>query len=187
MTLPGQFTSFSAEGNDHYMAELPSVEPSPVAYIQQTRAQYDSLGYPPYQWFEAEDVPRLAPLSKPLKESKLGLVSTGGTYVSGQTAFYYKDDASIRQIPSSTDIEDIRFSHIMENYLVEAWQDPGVLFPIEQLRGMQKDGLIGALADDFVSCMGGIYSQRKVKEELIPEIEAAVNKQSLDVLLLVPL
>jgi D-proline reductase (dithiol) PrdB len=173
--------------SNHYQIEQSSTKPKPTEYIQQTRQRYDSLGYPPYQWFQAEDLPELAPLSKPLSESKLGLLSSAGTYVSGQTAFFYKDDASIRQIPSGTGASDLRFSHIMENYLVEAWQDPGVLFPIEQLRGMVADGLIGSLADNFISCMGGIYSQRKVRDELIPEVEAAVDEQNLDVLLLVPL
>ena len=187
MTLPSESSGLSAKVNGHYQAEQPSVVPKPVEYIQQTRDRYDSLGYPPYQWFQAEEVPKLAQMSKSLSDAKLGLVSTGGTYVKGQKAFYYKDDASIRQISSQTDPEDLRFSHIMENYLVEAWQDPGVLFPIEQLRSMEQDGLIGSLADNFISCMGGIYSQRKVISELIPKIEAVVDKQKLDLLFLVPL
>ena len=187
MTLSDESHDPTVKANYHYSAELPSMEPTPVTYIQQTRERYKGLGYPPYQWFEATEVPALVPLLKPLHESKLGVVSTAGTYVSGQTAFYYKADASIRQIPASTNLSDIRFSHIMENYLVEAWQDAGVLFPLEQLQGMEEAGLVGSLADNFISCMGGIYSQRKVTNELIPEIEAAVDKQALDLLLLVPL
>ena len=79
-----------------YMVLSPKALPMPTAYIEQTRRQYDSLGYPPYQWFEAEDAPVLTKMSKPLSESKLGLISTAGTYVAGQQAYYYKDYASIR-------------------------------------------------------------------------------------------
>lgn len=170
-----------------YIALSPKVLPVPMAYIEQTRRQYNGLGYPPYEWFEAEDAPVLAKISKPLDESKLGLISTAGTYVAGQQAYYYKDDASIREIPSNTDVSDLRFSHIMENYLVEAWQDPGVVFPIEALRKLDKDGMVGELAEEFLACMGGIYSQRRVNEELIPQLEAVVDRQRLDLLLLVPL
>lgn len=170
-----------------YSAPKPQTKPEPVAYIEQTRSRYDGLGYPPYEWFQADDIGELAPISKPLSESRLGLISSAGTYVTGQTAFFYKDDASIREISSSTVLADLRFSHIMENYLVEAWQDPGVLFPIEALQRLEQQGVIGSLAENFISCMGGIYSQRKVINELIPAIEAAVDRQELDLLLLVPL
>ena len=170
-----------------YRALSPKLLPVPMAYIEKTRRQYNGLGYPPYEWFEAEDAPVLAKISKPLDESKLGLISTAGTYVAGQQAYYYKDDASIREIPSNTDVSDLRFSHIMENYLVEAWQDPGVVFPIEALRKLDKDGMVGELAEEFLACMGGIYSQRRVNEELIPQLEAVVDRQRLDLLLLVPL
>lgn len=173
--------------NARYDAKTPQTNPEPVAYIEQTRQRYDGLGYPPYQWFEAEDIAELAPISKPLSESRLGLISSAGTYVTGQTAFFYKDDASIREISSMTNPADLRFSHIMENYLVEAWQDSGVLFPVEALQSLEQSGVIGSLADNFISCMGGIYSQRKVINELIPELEAAVERQKLDLLLLVPL
>jgi hypothetical protein len=35
--------------------------------------------------------------------------------------------------------------------------------------------------------MGGIYSQRRVREELIPTVEDAFAEQAVDVALLVPL
>lgn len=170
-----------------YRIDPPVTRPAAVSYIRQTRDLYDGLGYPPYQWFEADTDPALAPLKKPLSQSRLGLISSSGTYLEGQVAYYYKDDTSIREISSQSDLSDMRFSHITENYLTEAWQDPGVIFPIEPLRRLQKEGLIGELADNFISCMGGIYSQRRVHQELIPNIEIAIERQQLDLLLLVPL
>jgi D-proline reductase (dithiol) PrdB len=107
--------------------------------------------------------------------------------VHGQVAYYYKDDTSIRAIPNDTRIEDLRFSHIMENYLVEARQDPCTVFPIEALAQLQTEGFIGELAEDYFSCMGGIYSKNRVRTELIPNLETAIDQQQLDLLLLVPL
>jgi len=163
------------------------MKPTPTEYIKQTRENYEKLGFEPYAWYEAEDAPSFASLSKPLSESRLGLVSTAGTYLQGQVAYYYKDDTGVRAIPSNSQIEDLRFSHIMENYLVEARQDPCTVFPIEALNSLASDGTIGELSENFFSCMGGIYSTRRVKTELIPNLEAAVEKENLDLLLLVPL
>jgi D-proline reductase (dithiol) PrdB len=159
----------------------------PVSYIRQTKDLYDSLGYEPYKWFEADSPPAFVKPAKPLSESRLGLLSTAGTYVAGQVAYYYKDDTGARTIPSDTRISDIRFSHVTENYLEEARQDPGCVFPIEALRKLQRDGSIGELADNYFSCMGGIYSQRRVMEELAPSLETAINGEKIDILLMVPL
>ncbi|MBV1880241.1 MAG: glycine/betaine/sarcosine/D-proline family reductase selenoprotein B [Pseudomonadales bacterium] len=159
----------------------------PVSYIQQTKALYDSLGYEPYKWFAADSEPAFTKLKQPLSECKLGLVSTAGTYVAGQVAYYYKDDTSVRAIPSNTPVEDIRFSHVTENYLVDARQDPRCTVPLEALQTLQKKGVIGSLANNFFSCMGGIYSQRRVVDELIPALEKGIADEEIDVLLMVPL
>ena len=159
----------------------------PVSYIQQTKDLYDSLGYEPYKWFEADSAPDFVKPAKPLSQSKLGLVSTAGTYLAGQIAYYYKDDTGIRGIPSDSAVADIRFSHVTENYLVDARQDPRCVFPIEALRSLCEGGVIGSLADNYFSCMGGIYSQRRVREELIPALGKRIRDEKIDVLLLVPL
>ena len=160
---------------------------APVSYIRQTRELYDSLGYPPYRWFEADSDPSLSQAAKPLSESRLAMISSAGAYVAGQVAYYYKDDTSIRAISSDTPVEQLRFSHITENYLVDAREDPRCVFPIEALRTLQQEGVVGSLADNYYSCMGGIYSQRRVTDELIPNLEQAMEAEQPDYLLLVPL
>ena len=160
---------------------------SKVNYIDRTRQLYDHLGYPPYKWFHADTEPAFTPMKKPLAESRLGMISTAGTYIAGQVAYYYEDDTSIRKIPGDTRNEDLRFSHITENYLIEARQDPATVFPSEALATLQAEGLIGELTENYFSCMGGIYSQRRVREELIPSLIRAINAEAVDCLLLVPL
>lgn len=160
---------------------------SSVSYIDRTRELYDKIGYPPYAWFQAESAPAFTAMKRPLAECRLGMVSTAGTYVTGQTAFYYRDDTSIRKIPANTAKKDLRFSHITENYLVEARQDPATVFPADALASLQSEGFIGDLATNYLSCMGGIYSQRRVREELIPGLKQAMEEDPIDCLLLVPL
>ena len=89
-------------------------------YMQAIAERYKALGYTPYRWFRAEEPPAWKPLAKPLSSARIGLLSTAGAYVVGQMAYHYKDDSSIRCIPVATRDEDVRFSHLTENYLVDA-------------------------------------------------------------------
>lgn len=158
-----------------------------VEYIRSITERYEKLGYQPYQWYEADSAPAFAPLRKPLSQSRLGVLSTAGTYALGQVAYYYKDDTSMRAIPKDTATGDLRFSHITENYLPDARRDPNCVFPLEHLRELEADGTVGELADEVYSCMGGVYSQRRVREELLPALLQGFRAQAVDVALLVPL
>jgi D-proline reductase (dithiol) PrdB len=127
------------------------------------------------------------PLSKKIEESRVGLLSTSGAYSLGQSAYHYKDDSSLRSIDKNCSIEDIRFSHITENYLENPRKDPNCILPLGQLLRMEKEGKIGELADQVFSCMGGIYSQRKVLEDIAPDVYSRFLSQEVDVALLVPM
>jgi D-proline reductase (dithiol) PrdB len=158
-----------------------------VEYMRAIKERYERLGYQPYRWFVADTEPPWQPLAKPLNEVRLGMLSTSGAYALGQVAYHYKDDTSIREIPSDTDVRDLRFSHITENYLVDPKRDPNCIFPIGALQRLAGDGFIGQLADKLFSCMGGIYSQRRVREELAPTLLETFKQQSVDAALLVPM
>ena len=77
----------------------------PIDYIQRTKDQYDALGYPSYRWVHNEDPPPFTPLAKPLAESRVALIASGGIYQLGQTAFHFKDDTSFRAIDVETPAE----------------------------------------------------------------------------------
>jgi D-proline reductase (dithiol) PrdB len=159
----------------------------PVRYIDALTARYDRLGYPSYRWFAADSEPPLTPVTKPLAQSRVGMLTTSGCYVAGQVAYHYKDDTSIRRIPMDTPKDRLRFAHFTENYLVDARRDPDCLVPLTALRRLRDEGVVGSLADDVISCMGGVYSQRRVREEMVPQIAAAFTEQRVDLALLVPM
>ena len=114
-------------------------------------------------------------------------MTTSGTYVEGQVAFFYKDDTSIRIIPKDTPSETLRFSHVTEHYLDNARQDPNTVIPLDSLLRLERDGVVGEVANDVLSCMGGIYSQRKVRDELAPALLEQFVQQQVDVVVLVPM
>tara|TARA_B100000900_G_C20387719_1_gene637244 strand:- start:97 stop:579 length:483 start_codon:yes stop_codon:yes gene_type:complete len=158
-----------------------------VHYIDVIRQRYQNLGYQPYRWFQADNETLKCNLKLPVKESKLGLLSTSGAYAVGQKAFHYKDDTSIRKIKKKTATEDIHFSHITENYLVNARKDPNCIFPINQLKFLESQGYVKSVANEILSCMGGIYSQRRVLSELAPNVLSEFRRQKVDIALLVPM
>lgn len=158
-----------------------------VRYIDSITKRYEKLGFDPYRWFHADEAPAWTPLRKPLRDLKLGVLTTAGAYVAGQRAFHYKDDTSIRDIPIDTPADQVRFSHLTENYLGAARRDPDCILPLTALRRLKREGIVGQLADRALSCMGGIYSQRRVRQELIPAVAGVFTAQDVDAVLLVPM
>ncbi len=157
----------------------------PVPYIERVRSTYDSLGYPAYQWVVNTEPPPWQPLRKPLRECRLGLIASGGIYAVGQVAFHYKDDASFRAIPRDAATSDLRVTHFGYD-LTDARKDPNVVFPIDTLHRLEKEGLVGELAHNLFAFMGGIYSARRVRDELAPQLTERLLAEEVDALLLVP-
>jgi D-proline reductase (dithiol) PrdB len=157
----------------------------PVDYIERTRAQYDALGYPPYQWVVNDDAPPWAPVKKPLSGCRIGLIASGGIYAAGQVAFHFKDDLSFRIIDTRLPTSELRATHFAYD-LTDARSDPNVVFPVDTLRGLADEGYIGSLSPHAYTFMGGIYSSRKVREKLAPAIAERVLCDEVDLALLVP-
>ena len=158
---------------------------SPVDYIERTREQYGALGYPAYRWVRNEDEPPFESVSKPLGESRIGLIASGGIYRAGQIAFHYRDDTSYRIIPRDCDMSELRATHFAYD-VTAARSDPNVVFPLATLRAEVCDGGIGEVASNAYTFMGGIYSVRKVRERLAPALAERMEEDAVDVALLVP-
>lgn len=158
---------------------------APVDYIEVTRSTYDTLGYPPYAWVHSEQPPVLVPLAKPLARCRVGLIASGGIYRQGQIAFHYRDDATYRVIGRDVAEDQLRVSHFAYD-LRDARQDVNVVFPLSALRDLAQAGFIGDLTEETYTFMGGIYSARRVREELAPALVARMIEQEADVALLVP-
>ncbi len=156
-----------------------------IDYIKNLTTLYSSLGYRPYQWIENPDPPPFIALKKPLSQIRLGLIASGGIYVTGQTAFHYKDDASFRTIAKDVKTEDLRVTHFAYD-LTDARKDPNSVFPIDTLRHLVGEGFIGELADHLFTFMGGIYSARKVQDDLAPRLTQHLIDEKVDAVLLVP-
>ncbi len=157
----------------------------PVDYIARTREQYSALGYPEYRWVDNPDQPPFTPLAKPLAQARVALIASGGIYRRGQVAFHYNDDLSLRVIPTDTPTADLRVTHFAYD-LTDARADPNVVFPLDTLRDLASAMRIGAFSTNAYTFMGGIYSARKVREVMAPELANRLIADEVDVAILVP-
>ncbi len=156
-----------------------------IEYIPLLTGTYNTLGYRPYNWVVHKQLPPWNPLPKPLSSCRLGLIASGGIYITGQKAFHYKDDTSYRVIPMDMDVTKLRATHFGYD-LTHAREDINSVFPLDTLRRLTDEGAIGDLADHAFTFMGGIYSSRRVRENLAPTLVKNVLKEKIDALLLVP-
>ena len=156
-----------------------------VDHIAQTRDSYAQLGYDAYRWAHEPEPSDLVAPSKPLAESRVALIGSGGVYQVGQVAFHHKDDTSHRAIPFDAEPGTLRTSHFAYD-MTAARQDPNVVFPLAALRRLTEDGTIAGTTSHALAFMGGIYSQRRLREELLPALTAEIEAMAPDVILLVP-
>lgn len=157
----------------------------PIDYIALTRETYDLLGYEPYRWARNSEPPPLASLRKPLSECRLGLIASGGVYQRGQVAFHHRDDLTHREVPADVGTDQLRVTHFAFDQ-TDARSDPNIIFPIDALRALVAEGMIGSLTSYALTFMGGIYSQRRLREQLIPKLTERTLELGADAVLLVP-
>jgi len=157
-----------------------------VPYIERTRALY--ARQEPYRWVMHDpglDPPSWAPIRRPLEELRIALIGSGGIYRDDQEPFHFRNDTSYREIPLDTPPARLRVSHF--GYDVRnAARDAGCVFPLRALRELAADGVVGGVVSPALSFMGGIYSARRVREELAPRFRDFVLRQKVDLAYLVP-
>jgi D-proline reductase (dithiol) PrdB len=153
----------------------------PIEYIPRTRELYSDYSH--YRWVVNETVP-WTPLSKPLARCNLALMSSGGIMYRDQPRFH-REDASYRRIPKDAARDDLYVWHF--GYpTADAEADVNCVFPLERLRELEAQRVIGRLAETAYSFMGGIYSARKVRDELAPQIVEELRAAQVDAFYIVP-
>jgi D-proline reductase (dithiol) PrdB len=153
----------------------------PVEYIPRTRELYSDFA--PYRWVVNETAP-WTPLQKPIARCKLALISSGGIMYRDQPRFH-REDASYRRIPKDAQPSELSIWHF--GYPTkDAQEDPNCVFPLERMRELEAEGIIGELSDPAFSFMGGIYSARKVRDELAPRIVEELQAAHVDAFFMVP-
>jgi D-proline reductase (dithiol) PrdB len=129
-------------------------------------------------------VPFVRP-QKPLDRSRLALVTTGGVHLPDQRRFDIDDfegDCSYREIP--TDAEDLTWTH--SYYRPDEGSDLDAIFPLQTLRGLVEEDLVGELGPRHFSFMGAIHDPTLLVEVTAPEVADKLFEDGVDAVLLTP-
>ena len=121
----------------------------------------------------------------PLSQRRVAIVTTGGLHTRNDRPFLYDDSDYYRIIPGNIQANDLYMSHFSSAFDRSAFQrDCNVIFPIDRLREMTEEGIIGSLADFHYS-----FRSRNAREsdpEPIWEIAGFLKKDKVDAVLLFP-
>jgi D-proline reductase (dithiol) PrdB len=128
------------------------------------------------------------PLARPIRESTVALVSTSGVHLRTQKLFDEKKHAgdwSYRVIPSQTPSSELVITHGHYEHSA-ADGDPNVVFPIDRLRELVAEGVVGALAPNHYGLSGFIPESHHLVEETGPELGRRLREEKVDAVVLTP-
>jgi D-proline reductase (dithiol) PrdB len=141
-------------------------------------------------------------LRRPLSQSRLTFLTSSGHFferddpqpfeVAGMTqeeateriVEFLRSEPQLSAIPTTASREELRVRH--PGYDVRgARLDPNVVFPLERLRELEEEGVIGELAPEAYSFVGAC-SQRRLLGQTGPQWVETIRKQAVDGVLMVP-
>jgi len=134
------------------------------------------------------DVVPLAQLRRPLSESRLAFVSTSGVQPKGTLPFdvvHPIGDYTFRPVPSACSPSDLEI-HQLKYPTDGAHRDLNVIFPIERLQELAREGVVGGLCEDFFSFIGYNMDPGLLERTLAEDLADAVADQHADLALLAP-
>lgn len=140
-------------------------------------------------WESEGDIPWTRP-TKPLREAKLALVTTSGIHHGHQQPFDMQDstgDPSYRELDGATLFSDFRITHDYYDH-GDARKDPNIVFPLDRLRELVDEGIIGSLAKAHYAFMGHIDGRHiaTLVEKTAKEIATRLKRDQVDLVLLTP-
>lgn len=124
-----------------------------------------------------------------LAAARIALITSAGLYIEGdQEPFDAADpdgDVSYRVIPLATPSARLGVAHDHYDHLA-AQQDINCVFPVDRLRELAADGVIGGVVDPAVSFMGYNPDWVATRRTLVPAVGEQVAALRPDAALLAP-
>ncbi len=130
------------------------------------------------------------PMTKPLSECKVALVTSAGVHLKTQIEFDMDDrdgDSTYRELPVNTKADEYMITHDYYDH-IDADKDINVVFPVDRLSELNEEGFICVLAETNFGFMGHIVG-RHLDEFLnvtTKEIAQKLKDQGVDVVVLTP-
>ena len=163
--------------------------------------QWQVRGYTPAEDAEPAfhyDTTPWTPLGKPLSESRVALISTGGLHVDGDDPLgpngptqeevvpriqeFLRSPPVLATIPKDVEGDRLRVRH--PGYDIRgALKDHNVIFPIDRLKELESEGVIGELAEENYSFVGASSQKRLLL--IAPEWAERLKEKEVDAVMLV--
>ncbi|MBI2080572.1 MAG: hypothetical protein HYT86_02425 [candidate division NC10 bacterium] len=131
-----------------------------------------------------------APLRKPLAECRLALVTTAGVHLTNQPPFNMVEpegDPTYRAFPVDTTRELLTITHDYYDHTA-AERDLNVVLPLERVRELVGEGIVGGLTATCYSLMGHIDGRHvaTLASRTAPEVAGRLMADGADVVLVAP-
>ncbi len=148
------------------------------------------------QWGEAmKGVPTLTldpaqpqPLTRPLAECTVAIVTSAGLTAPGQPPMdgpHIEGDYTIRLLDTSLPTQSLSTWHTHFD-VASAQEDFNIVYPIDRLKELAAEGVIGQVAAHGVSFMGYFTNVFRMRDEVAPQVVGALKADRVDAALLVP-
>jgi len=148
----------------------------------------DRLWYHRYKFKKVDPLP-WAPAGPRPSDARVGIVTSAGVHLPQDPPFEKAKggDFSYRWIPGETSVGDLICTHPSD-----AWDRSGVeadgnmAVPLDRLRELQEEGLIGEVAPRHASFQGSITAPLRLIKKTAPEVAAAMADDGVDLAILTP-
>ena len=129
--------------------------------------------------------PGWCPVTKPVSQARVALLTSAALRVSDQVPFTEKEDLSCRLVPSDPKIGEITIDHQSKIGVIPR-QDPEIIFPRATLALLADKKIVGSLSSVHVSFLGGMRCHQEIENTLAPAMARELIEAGVDLALLVP-
>jgi len=117
-----------------------------------------------------------------LSESLVALVWNAGIHLKSQQPFNPEGDNSLRVVPGDVKGAELLVTHSHYDH-ADADRDINCVFPIDRLRELRQEGLIGGLGDKHVG-FGYSLNLKETYEVTAPQVADAIERSKADLVVL---
>jgi D-proline reductase (dithiol) PrdB len=118
------------------------------------------------------------PFDGDLKRASIALVTAAGVHLREQEPFNIADelgDLTFRALPEDVDAAQLMVTHHHYDH-TDADQDINVVFPVDALRELEREGFIGGVARKHVGYMGYTMQLKAMYEGTAPQIANEIDR-----------
>jgi D-proline reductase (dithiol) PrdB len=140
-----------------------------------------------YPLIVSEDVPWTAYTGSPSVQT-FALVTSGGLYLKDRQPPFdtvsIHGDPSFREIPKTVRPDELGIAHAhYDHSLVE--QDINVIFPIQRFIELERENIVGRVADTHYS-FSYVNDVVRLVTEMVPKLISRIKAAQVDILFMVP-